>query len=382
MNETVSIIALLEPTPIYNYGAALAQTIYTFITPILLLIAIFIRTMETQLDVVAGQGGKWGPAIRDFLGWATVLTIYFALANLIGSFMNSVYAWIDGIGSMASVGKQLSALTTQLQERLLAQQENDGTINTLIDNIFTLPTAIVSLLFYYFSLIFVTTIHVFLKIAHAIGYSVAIAYGLIAIPLSITRSMRLLRGWATFMGFLLLWPLVLGFALALFSPLFTHAAETMVQDPELSVSTATQNMYMFFTILNILIIGILIAAPFVAGSLAANAPAHSGMVMPFVAAGAAAAAAAFKGDVKLPSWGRGDKDDKEQPGGSSARANAVPQPQQLSATGGAASAGAAADAGSEPEPQASTPADDGGQSRARQQRRGAIINQTRKVKGE
>lgn len=256
MNETGSLLQLFEPTPIYDYGHKLALAVYATATPALLVIAIFIRTMETQFEVLAGQG-RWNAAVRDFVGYGLLISAFFGIATLVAEFMNAFYAWIDTFGSMQAISDNMAALIQRLQDKAVAQADAKGTLQTIADNLMTLPTVTVSLLVYYVTLVAVSALHIFLKIAHAIGFSIGVAYGLIAIPLSITRSLRLLKGWGTFMMFLLLWPMMEGFAIGLFSPMFAGAAQLLIDNPELNVGTGTYSMYLFFTILNLIVVGIL-----------------------------------------------------------------------------------------------------------------------------
>jgi len=172
------LITNLDPQPIYEASRDVGQFVFTFITPVLLTIAVAIRVMTTQLDVTE-SGGKWGHAIRDFLVWGTVLSVYFGLASLIADFMNSVYAMIARVGSLELVTDQVERLLEAFGQRAEAQG------GTLLD-FFVSPGLLVSALIYGVSLTLVVFIGAVLKIAHAIGYSFAFAYGLVAIPLSLT----------------------------------------------------------------------------------------------------------------------------------------------------------------------------------------------------
>ena len=126
MNDTGSLLQLFEPTPIYAYGQQLALAVYMTATPTLLIIAIFIRTMETQLDVLAGQG-RWNAAARDFIGYGLLISVFFGAANLVAEFMNSLYAWIDRFGSMQAISDNMAALIEGLKTKASAQADAQGT---------------------------------------------------------------------------------------------------------------------------------------------------------------------------------------------------------------------------------------------------------------
>ena len=390
MNETASLITLFDPTPIYASGSQLAKVVYFTASPVLLVIAIFIRSMETQLDVAAGHG-RWTVAIRDFIGWGLVLTIYFGLANLVAEFMNALFAWIDTFGTLQAIGNHLAALSQGLKDKAAAQGTSRLVLEFVLSAGTALPSMLVSFACYYLSLLIVTALCIFMKVAHALGYSIGVAYGLIAIPLAITRSLRLLRGWAVFMGFLLLWPVVQGFAIGLFTPLFAKASASLIANPDVGVAAATFGTYMFFTVLHLIVAAILIAAPFVAGALAANTSAHAGLVTPFATAAVAAGAMMFRSRMSLSGLGGSAGSAKSQsksatdlsPAGADPPKPRVAAPSMATQAPSASSAlsGQAASA-EEAIPAAASPpiASAEAAGRARQQRRGVIITQNKKAR--
>jgi hypothetical protein len=275
------LITNLDPQPIYEASRDVGQFVFTFITPVLLTIAVAIRVMTTQLDVTE-SGGKWTHAIRDFLVWGTVLSVYFGLASLIADFMNSVYAMIARVGSLELVTDQVERLVEAFGQRA----ETQG--GSLLDFVSS-PGLLVSALIYGVSLTLVVFIGAVLKIAHAIGYSFAFAYGLVAIPLSLTSHLKLLRGWALLVGGLLLWPVVEGIMLGLFAPVFQNAATALLAGLTPSVLLDQTGMQLLFSVLNLIIAAIMVGSAFVAASLVANHTVIAGLVVPFLTAGVTAA---------------------------------------------------------------------------------------------
>lgn len=281
MTGLPQLITNLDPQPIYQASQDLGWFVFTFITPVLLTIAVAIRVMTTQLDVTE-SGGKWTQAIRDFLVWGTVLSVYFGLASLIADFMNSVYAMIARVGSLELVTDQVERLTEAFGERAQAQ---GGTLLDFVSSPGLLATALV----YVVSLILVAFIGAVLKIAHAIGYSFAFAYGLVAIPLSLTSHLTLLRGWALLVGGLLLWPVVEGIMLGLFAPVFQNAATALLAGLTPSVLLDQAGMQLLFAVLNLIIAAIMVGSAFVAAALVSNHSVIAGLVVPFLTAGVTAA---------------------------------------------------------------------------------------------
>jgi hypothetical protein len=180
---------------------------------------------------------------------------------------------------------------------------------------------------------------------------------------------------------------VQAFAVGLFTPLFAKASQTLIQNPSISVGSATFGTYMFFTVLHLVVAAILVASPFIAGSLAANAPVHAGLVTPFATAAVAAGGMLFKSRINTSSGGSKSAaypSNSTAPSGpppatnaSGPRPRAMPVPVQAPSPSAAAVASPAApvlktsvSAPAAPNPEA--------QRLARKQRKGAILTQQRK----
>lgn len=286
MNETALLIELMEPTPIFEIAGQVARVVFSTITPVLLIVAIYIRVMETQLDQLAGNG-RWAAALRDFLLWGTVLGLYFGIGSLIIAFMNEVYALVAKMGSLDMVTQQMERIIGQFQAK--AAEQDSWT--DYITDVAGAPYQLAATLVYYFSLIIVTFLAIFLRVAHAIGFGFAFIYGLIAIPLSITSNLKLLRGWAWLVGLVLMWPVAEGLCLALFAPLFEQAARALVDSPDINAAWGAGHARMLFTVLNLVVAAIMVAAPFVAGALISNSSAAMALLAPFVASATTAALA-------------------------------------------------------------------------------------------
>ncbi len=282
MNDIATLIASLDPQPIYDAALAAARYVATTFTPTLLIIAVYVRTLETELDALAGEG-RWARALRDIALWGTVLALYFGLAALLASFMNAVYRSVDRIGSLSLITGQLAQLVGQAATK----SNNVSGLDSLLDNLAANLVKAVMFMFYYVTLLVLAFLAAFLKVAHAIGYSIAFLWGLVAIPLSITSSFRLLRAWGHFFGTILLWPVVQALMLALFAPVFRHAAEALISDPAVSAADSGGAIYMLYSILNLIVSALLVAAPFIAHALVASGTAGS-LVTPFTAAAVAA----------------------------------------------------------------------------------------------
>lgn len=282
MNSIATLLTSLDVSILFAVAYAIAKAVATFLTPVLLVVSISIRMLETQAGVLVGSG-KFGTAVRDIALWTFVLGAYFMLGNLLIDFFNPIYAWVDRYGSLNQ--------TTAVLEALMKQNKIDSAADGLsITNILASPLVLFAMFFYYATLILLAFLTVFLKLANVMAFGLAFIWGLVAIPLSISQTFKILRGWALLLAFSLAWPFVLGLCMMMFSLLFENAAHSLMQMPESSTTLRAVNLYLLFAVLHLVLVAVLVAAPLIANSLVANAPSGVGVVMPF--AGAAMAAAA------------------------------------------------------------------------------------------
>lgn len=290
MNGLVSFLSGLDLAPLYTIIQGLARDVAQFVSPTLLIIAIYTRTLETQLDSLV-TGGRWAAALRDMAGWGVVLGLYGAIGYYLIDFMNSIYAWADSKGSLDVLMKTFSDILAKWSDKLSIKDLS-------VTNLLSTPVVLFTGLAYYLTLILATFVAMFLKVANVLVYGFAYIWGLIAIPMSITRTFALNRGWALLMGLSLLWPFVQAMFLAVFTVLFSNAANVIVADPDMNPALALSNVYMLFSVMHLLLIAVLIASPFIAQALVANAPAAAGVVTPFVGAAIAAGALTAKASEK------------------------------------------------------------------------------------
>jgi len=373
MNSLSELLkALFDLSPIFQVEHDLATMVAASLTPILLIVAIYIRVMETQVDAIV-SGGKWSQALRDIVLWSFVCGSYFAIGNYVIEFANPIYAWFDGKASLEVVMNAFNELKTANAKKL---DIGSGMTLALGGSLYILITAFL----YYLTLLIVTFISVFLSIAHAIIFGLAFIWGLIAIPMSISNTLRILRGWAYLVGLVIAWPVVQGLLMAMFTGLFVHAAG-LLQNQNANAVFIQGDLQLLFAILNLVLAAVLVAAPYIANALVTNSPSAAGAITPFVGAAIAAAVgtaeATKSGAGGVRSYLQGGKEflqggaSKLTPSDSTPRAkNATPSSQLTSPS-------AAAD-NTETPTSASTDTATPEVQQAKQQRRGAIVNQLRK----
>jgi hypothetical protein len=174
MDTLAALLTSFDVSPLFPIIEKIARTVATYLSPVLLIVAIYIRLMETQVDALV-SGGKYGTALRDILIWTFVLGSYFAIGNLVTSFFNPIYAWLDSFGSLSTVMATFSELSTK--NAALAQNQSAG--QSLLGLVAS-PYLVGAAIFYYGSLIMLAFLTAFLKIAVVMVFGVAFFLGLIS----------------------------------------------------------------------------------------------------------------------------------------------------------------------------------------------------------
>ena len=284
MNNLADLIRSFDVSILFGIIQSIANAVGMYLSPFLLVVAIYIRVMETQLDSIV-TGGKYGAALRDMIIWSFVLGSYFALGNLIFDFFNPIYKWIDQWGSVSATMTTFSDLVDKAKAANAAKGLSfEGVATSVVAS----PYVIVTTLMYYVTLVVVGFLEVFLKVANVLVFGVAFIWGLIAIPVSISTTFRILRGWGLLVAFALVWPIVQGLIMGMFSALFINAANTLTTTPDPNGVMLVANLMLLAAVAHLLLAAVMIASPLVANALVSNASAAAGVVMPFVGAAVAA----------------------------------------------------------------------------------------------
>ena len=273
---------LIVPTSIYDGVEMIARDIFTYVTPVLLVIGIATRTLEEQLDMT-NSTGRWVNALRDMAIIGVAITAYFAIGNLINEFFSAMYSHFARIGSVSSITAQLADTIETLEQ----QRDDTGMLSMVTGGAWYWASIIV----YYLSLVAVTTIIAFLHLAQALGYGLCFCWGLIALPMSVTRNLSLLKGWAMFSAFILLWPVIEALTMGMMASIFANVSDTLINVAGGNTDYEQGAITMAYTTLNIILVIIAIVAPFVTNTLIANAPAGKDFVVPFIAGAMANVAA-------------------------------------------------------------------------------------------
>jgi hypothetical protein len=285
-NSIISFANNFDVSNIFTAAGDLANVVAMYLSPTLLMLAIYSRILGDSLDTFTTNGaGVWSRAVRDFVVWGVVLGSYFAIGSLVANFANVIYHWCDCVGGLSLLAHDMGEVAKFIEAKLQNEKTSGTLVGTLVKGYVTGGGTLTFItgICYYVSLLIVSFLVIALKIAHALAFGLAFIWGLIAIPVSVSKGIKLLRGWALFMGFALVWPLIQALLVALIRPSFIKALnKIMTENSNVGVDMISSDLTM--TVLNLVFAATVVAAPYVASSLVANMPAAAGMVTPFISA--------------------------------------------------------------------------------------------------
>jgi len=279
-----------SPTYIYDGAYEIALAYLTTLSGVLLIIAVIIRLANSSLDSLEGNG-RYAALLKSVLVWGSVLALYFVLAGLVINFFNVLYDWTRDNGSIGRALDQLGQVLTTLDERQAATREDMGTFELLGDLAGNVPRGIAFVLFF-ISFVLLVFVQLFFQIAQAIGYTAALVFGTIAIPMAVSQKLSILKGWGVFTATILVWPIVE----ALFMFLLIGMTSQLGLDAGGAGASNTDaaGVYLVYTIMNLVMVATIIAAPFVTLALINNSGSITGLVTPFVGGALAATGAVTK----------------------------------------------------------------------------------------
>ena len=252
-----------SPTYIYEGGYQIALAYLTTLSGVLLIIAVIIRLANSSLDSLDGHG-RYAALIKSLLIWGTVLALYFVLAGLIIDFFNVLYSWTRSNGSIGRALSELGQVLQEIEARQAAARDDMSTLDVLGDLAGNLPRGIAFVLFF-ISFVLLISVQLFFQIAQAIGFTAALVFGTVAIPMAVSQKLSVLKGWGVFTATILIWPMI--------ESLFMYLLIGMTSQIQMDVGGAgasnasAAGVYLVFTVMNSVMAVTIIAAPFVTQAL-------------------------------------------------------------------------------------------------------------------
>jgi len=264
MNALDVLITYLDPTPVYNEAFAVADN-FLFISGALLFLAILFRAVKEQFNAVTGKGFDLGAFVMDVFLWGSILVSYYFLMGLFVTLFNAIIAWLSVNGSLQTIALEIEHLT-QTFANLKTAEESEGALAKAIDLVsegFGYMAYGAAYLSYIITFMIVLATSSFLHLAHAFLFAIAIFWGLLVIPLQITNHIRLMRPFGLVLGILLMWPVFELVIMYFFKFLFVNGAAAMINTVGKTYSIGDEaTFYLAFSVMNCVIFAIVLSAPF------------------------------------------------------------------------------------------------------------------------
>ncbi len=273
-----SFISSFSPSYIYDGAYFVATRYMAAVSGTLLVVAVFIRMMNASIDSLDGAG-RYAGVVKSLLIWGSILGLYFALAGLVTDFFNVLYDWSRQNGSVGRTMDQLGIILEDLDRIRREQGQDMGAWEKLAEFLGNIPRGITFVLFF-LTFVLLVSVELFLHIAQAIGYAVALIFGTIAIPLAVSQKLSVLSGWGKFTAAILVWPVIESLLMFLLLGM-TGQMSADIQNATASNAGAA-GIYLLFAVMNLIMAATIIAAPFITMALVNNSGNIAGLVSPFV----------------------------------------------------------------------------------------------------
>ena len=264
---------------VYEYSHHFATYIASWLSPLLLLLAIVYAFAFNQFQLITSNQGRTAEVLYNAIFYGLVLSLYF----LLGMY---AFEWFNALYSLGGDSGDLRALTSEMDRLYQLVEGREADVINDWSDIFKLPGFLVVWGFYYASYLFLVAMIMLMRFAHAALFGVIYVWGTIAIPLSASMQWKLVGHWLSLFSFVLFWPFVEGLMIMLISGMFTVGIERSFSGaPDASQISALFSYYSVFSVLNILLISVVLSAPAITGIILARNEGLSRALVPYLAAG-------------------------------------------------------------------------------------------------
>lgn len=284
---------------IYEAGWYAAQAWMGVISGTLVALAIGIRSLEEKINLITTGKSNYLAMFTNVIIIAVCIGLYFGLAHLVIQLLNAIYGSLNHADSVRTMTSQLDDIRTGILEK-----DYEFAMGDIADSLYT----VVATFAYAITFCVLVALMLFCRIAHAILVTFCLFWGAVALPMSITTGLKMLKGWKIMCLTAAIWPVVESF----FLYLVTTALSNMLESSNLGVEDVeTWNMgtllfYLgVFSIINLLLISFIVSAPLIATAVANGSGGIAGMVGSF--AGAAIGAGVMAGSSMANKFNAGGK---------------------------------------------------------------------------
>jgi hypothetical protein len=277
----------LDISKIYTAGWYAAQSFFPFVSGILLMIALGLRSTGTMVKSITDES-DWGQVASKTIYVSVGIALYFVIAHVVIELFNALYLTIGREIYIEQLGSKLDEAM-----ELLNAKDTDFSWG----DIASVPLVIVvSILYHITYLIFVMVLFA-TALAHALIVSFLLFWGAVALPISIYQGFDTLKAYSTMWVTVLIWPIIDGFLTYLIAYVFILAMDQSLF--ELASLTEVDVSYRLtyltiYTVIHLFLVATMMSSYSLAQGLASGSGDIASSINKFAIAGMAAGAAVGK----------------------------------------------------------------------------------------
>lgn len=205
---------------IYEAGWYASVGWLSVISGVLMMIAFSLQSSSELIKSIGGKSDWVGLGKKAFL-IAVSISLYFVIAHLVIDFFNAIYSLISRDIYIERLGEKLNEALKILNEK---------EYNFSWSDIGSAPLVVLVSLLYHFTYLVMMFVILATAIAHALIVSFLLFWGAVALPISISNGLDMLKSYKTMWLTVLIWPIIDGFLAYLISFVFIQAMNQSISD--------------------------------------------------------------------------------------------------------------------------------------------------------
>ena len=274
-----ALYSFFDFTSLYKLGLITSDDAFKTWSFMVLAIACTWRLMQEAV-LISTNDAKFGAAVRDcFI--ASILTTGYSVFWIVFSDFYSSIAGALNVDNL--VYELLSGFKEKLDRK--GTFKEDRSFYDYLNGTYLLGK--IAWGFWYISAIMLITVDIFLRVIHALLYTICAVAGTIIIPLAVLKSKDVLWNWVRVSTIVLLWPITLGILLKVLmeSVSFGSGVSPTELENTNQKKTSEGSVLVFQTILNIIVIALQVSAIRITQGFVTASASVAESVSPFAAAG-------------------------------------------------------------------------------------------------
>jgi len=274
----------LNPEPLYGVIST-AAGFMSAVIPVVVAFVFITRYFQESASQLTGKA-RFNEALGGITQNVVLLFAYSVSGFLLLELALALAAYFYQQGSFSLVAGVLN----DLYEMLKAKTKDYDAVayESLLDVLISAGAAPLSFIFFHAMSALLTILMSFMRIGYAMFFGFIYLWGFVAIPTAgLSGAMNLKSGWTRSIIALVIWPIVEAMMLMFIYALMLSISAKMISVSGTPVAIFT-SMHIMMGIICILLMVVMVAAPYMAARLSMNQEALTGLMNPLVAGALAA----------------------------------------------------------------------------------------------